>query len=302
MSRIKDLTGQRFGRLVVLRLLGTRECAGGYWRAVYECKCDCGNIVDKIGSNLSRGSVKSCGCLAREWCKESINNMPNVQKYSGLDISGNKYGRLTVLRKAPDSIGKTGRNTKKWTCLCECGTEKDIPQYSLIHGTTSSCGCIAIENAKLKNITHGLSDTPLYHVWEHMIGRCTNENDLNYKDYGGRGIKICTCLPDFETFYQWAQNSGYTEHLTIERIEVNGNYCICHNNLKWIPKSEQAWNQRPQHRSKTGVRGVMRRHTGKYQAMIGVKGERYYLGSFETLEEAATVKKEAEERLWVSEI
>ena len=91
--------------------------------------------------------------------------------------------------------------------------------------------------------THGESKTRLYRVWAHMKGRCNNPNDHGYKDYGGRGIKICDEWNNsYESFREWAIHNGYQEDLTIDRVNVNGNYEP--NNCRWVTNLVQARNKR----------------------------------------------------------
>jgi len=91
--------------------------------------------------------------------------------------------------------------------------------------------------------THGDSKKPLFKVWLEIKRRCESEKSTQYKNYGGRGIKISEQWHDFKIFEQWASSSGYVKGLTIERINVDGNYCK--ENCTWIPQSEQAKNRRP---------------------------------------------------------
>lgn len=151
-----------------------------------------------------------------------------------LDITGNRYGKLVVLN--PDHKDKRGE--WKWFCKCDCGNQTIVYGSHLRKGDTNSCGCI-MRNTNKK---HGFSKTRLYKTWVHIKSRCNNPKNDHYKDYGGRGIKICNDWSNFEIFKEWALSSGYSDALTIERIDVNGNYEP--NNCCWIPQSIQAQNTR----------------------------------------------------------
>lgn len=102
------------------------------------------------------------------------------------DLSGNIYGRLKVMG---ESIALNGRT--KWLCKCDCGESVYVRADHLKYGTTSSCGCLWLERLKAKISTHGGARTPTYQIWEAMNQRCNNENSSSYKNYGGRGIKVC---------------------------------------------------------------------------------------------------------------
>lgn len=212
---------------------------------------------------------------------------------------GKKFNRLTV-------TGHTFKNGKYYlVCQCDCGKIKEIIPYNVKSGATKSCGCLHREISKKKKDkpsyqTHGMTGTRIYKTWQGIKDRCNNPNMSNYKNYGGRGIELCKCLPNFETFYKWAMLHGYSDNLTIERKDVNGNYCVCKDNLKWATKSEQQRNKRLMPNNKTGHNGVyINNGRGKkYAASIVASGKPIYLGAYDTIEEAIVARKNGETKHW----
>ena len=159
------------------------------------------------------------------------------------DLTGLKFGRLTVIKR----VENNKHNQTCWLCKCDCGNEKIIEGYSLTRGRTQSCGCLLSECSRerttKRNFKHGFSNHKLHGIWDNMKQRCYNPNSKSYADYGARGIKICQeWQDDFMNFYNWAMANGYKEGLTIDRIDVNGNYEP--NNCRWIALSMQSDNRR----------------------------------------------------------
>ena len=153
-------------------------------------------------------------------------------------LVGKKIGKLTVIKKDENS-----KRRSRYLCRCDCGKEKIILGQSLKSGNTKSCGCLISETTKQVHSTHGKSKTRLYCIYNNMKQRCYNPNNTRYKQYGGRGIKICDeWLDDFMNFYNWAMENGYQDNLTIDRIEGNDIYKP--SNCRWVGNKTQQNNLR----------------------------------------------------------
>ena len=167
------------------------------------------------------------------------------------DLMGKKFGRLKVV-----SFDGIKYRYAYWKCKCECGNTTSVRGSHLIEGTTTSCGCYKKElsSKMIKELctTHDLSSSRLYAVYKSIKSRCYSKNQIRYKDYGGRGIKMCDeWKNDFKAFYDWAYENGYDEkaklmECTIDRIDNDGNYEP--SNCRWVSMKEQSLNKRTNHR------------------------------------------------------
>lgn len=233
-----DLTGKEYDNFKVLRLGNGRTTNGGQHIITWVCKCICGKEFEVDGSKIRDGRVYSCGCL----------RYANRERFYD-NLVGNKYGRLTVVRRLkPEEVETRQYN---WLCQCECGNYIKASANKLKTGHTRSCGCLKKEfSIGDATRTHGMRNTRLYNIYASMKRRCSDPNCESYKYYGAKGVSVCNewlGKHGFEHFYEWAVSAGYdpTKHwteMTIDRIDPYGNYCP--QNCRWTDSRTQSLNKR----------------------------------------------------------
>lgn len=162
--------------------------------------------------------------------------MPN---HNFIDIEGQRFGRLTVLRRGEN----TSRGLARWVCKCDCGNEILASGGNLRFGHTTSCGCYKEEIVKTCSVTHGMRRTRIYNIWTDIKSRCCNPNSNRHHVYFDRNIVMCDEWKNsFQSFYDWSIANGYTDELTIDRINNDEGYSP--DNCRWVTNKENSRNKR----------------------------------------------------------
>ena len=165
-----------------------------------------------------------------------------MAKYNNPAYIGYKYNMLTVIG-IEHHTANNGCNEWWWRVKCDCGKEKLAKPIEVTNGHCVSCGCFK-KTIGVESRTHGESHTRLHNIWCGMNNRCNPNNSVS-KRYGKRGIKVCEEWQDYTRFRDWALANGYKDGLTIERKNVDGDYCP--ENCTWIMKVKQARNRGTTH-------------------------------------------------------
>ncbi len=263
---VEDLIGRRFGMLTVTEDSGKRSGSGVIlWR----CSCDCGGEILATRQQLESGNIRSCGCIPKQ----------NASKRVAEDLTGQQFGKLTVLRRSENN--NHGRAC--WICRCACGNEVTVPAMRLKSGHTRSCGClrkapshraIDLTGQRFGRLTviGRAQKEPNKLLW-HCRCDCGNEVDVCGASLI-RGLTLsCGC---------WKREQSAKLH---EHMHYQDNTCL--ERLQRV--------QTDARENKAGFRGLFLTKSGLYRVVISFQGKQYNLGYYHSFEEAVKVRLEAEE-------
>lgn len=209
---------------------------------------------------------------------------------------GDKFGRLVYLEDlGMVEYGTQGRVSRWGLFQCDCGNKKKIRIEHVSRGNIVACGCYQKQRAREGKLTHGLSENKIYKLWKGIKARCNNPNTKCYKNYGGRGIKLCSEWSDFINFYNWCIANGWREGLKIDRINNEDNYSP--QNCHFITNAENCaiGKRRKNGNNTSGFTGVYK-NGNKWAAQLSTPTDRFYLGAYSNIEDAveSRIAKEIE--------
>ena len=264
-----DLRNQRFGMLIAVSRTSEKE--KGYF--LWDCQCDCGNRVKVSTKKLKRGTITDCGCKPKKTARNGT---------IAEDISGQHFGKLTAVSRVESKYGKT-----RWLCNCECGGTCIAITAALKSGYTWHCGCMIGKNR----------NTTMLDLYGKRFGRLLPVRVTNKRDSKGSVIWECLC------------DCGNKVEVSADCL-VHGNTVSCGCKKREIQNSVREyltfvdgtcveWLRSRKHRidNTSGFRGVNKTANGKWCASIGFKRKRYYLGYYDSFEEAKEVRLDAERKL-----
>lgn len=289
-----DLTGQRFGRWTVLYPAEPRISSSGRVKNYMHCRCDCGTERDVYVSSLTTGESLSCGCYF-------LDRMTN-------DLTGQTFGRLTVVRQGEGKISSGGNKRTTWICTCSCDPTKEIEinGNDLVTGKTKSCGCLhheaCVRNGKQKHITNDYDLSGDYGIGYTTDGRSFyfDKEDFDLiKDFGwyfnNKGyVKARTKDNKSIALHRLVMN--VQDNRVIDHIDHNV-VNNCKYNLRIVTRQQNAMNSKISKNNTSGFKGVQfDKNRNKWFALIRVNNKQIHLGYYDNINDAAQARKEAEDK------
>lgn len=235
---------------------------------------------------------KKCGVIFERVRDDGLYKKACCSKKDRSQIipEGTRFGILTV-------VGESHRdNGVHYKVACDCGNSKILSGSQLRLGTTKSCGCYKESLIGKPVENHGMSNTKEYKTWCSIINRTENPNESTRKWYFDKGIKMSEeWRNSFSKFYE--DMGEAPEGFTIDRIDPAGDYCK--ENCRWASVELQSINKGISRNNTSGVTGVsFSKRTGSWVAYIYLNNKRFHLGTFSTMEDAVTARKQAEDQYW----
>lgn len=223
-NAFKDETGKKFGYLTVLKLLDEKNSDN---RRLFLCQCKCGNLIKVPGKRLRSGNTKSCGCLRKEKALEILKEYAPNKESIGLDLTGKRYGKLTVLKEVDSIVKSNGKNMRRWLCKCDCGNEIIVQHTYLTTGDTVSCGCLNSKGERI--IENILKENNIPFKKQYSFKELKNKLPLHF-DFGildSNGEIEYLIEFDGEQHYD-KNNNMYSEERA--RLDIKKNiYCLSNN-------------------------------------------------------------------------
>lgn len=235
-----DHTGKRMGSVTGLYATGEIKNSQRVWMWL----CDCGTQFERVPSKVTEKTA----------CKACVKKRSPLKGRAISDYIGDVFGSLTVVERSKNYMSSFGENKGvMWLCKCKCGNTTEKFLSELKSSPHASCGCMEKQNRSIASTKHGMGRSRQGDIYRHIKQRCDNPKCTAYPKYGARGITYCDKWKTFEGFWEDMQE-GYAANLSIDRIDVNGNYCK--ENCRWATRSQQQQNKRKSVANKTGVTGV----------------------------------------------
>ncbi|EFV00789.1 AP2 domain protein [Pseudoramibacter alactolyticus ATCC 23263] len=268
MSRYLDLKGKRFGKLTALHRIEDGEKGYAKWL----CKCDCGGEIIVDTKRLQRGTVTNCGCEP----KKTAGNGSIAE-----DLTGRRFGKLVVVRRAENKNGRV-----RWLCQCDCGHRAVFTAKQLKAGQTTSCGCQRKRHLHYKNLRG------------RWFGRLTALYPTAHRDKKGSIKWKCRCACGNECLVtEDALVHGNTRSCGCRKTEVQGAVFKKVSLYEGTSYTLLKYRNAIRSDNASGYTGVYENKNGKYKAVIGFKGKVYHLGTHDTLQAAAAMRRYAEKIL-----